>query len=89
MLDIKTAYTARLSLEGRLDSTNAAQLEEAFRDALERAEAISLDMSGLEYISSAGLRVLLKAEKAMKEKGGSLTVSSPSEDVMEDLLEIV
>ena len=84
MLNVKTTMTAVLTLEGRLDTTTSSQLEEAIA-AAEGAEAIRLDMRGLEYISSAGLRVLLKTEKAQREKGGSLTLEAPTEEVMEVL----
>ncbi len=84
MLDIKTTMTAVLTLEGRLDTTTSSELEEAIA-AVGGAEAIRLDLRGLEYISSAGLRVLLKTEKALREKGGSLTLEAPTEEVMEVL----
>ena len=84
MLDIKTTMTAVLTLEGRLDTTTSSALEEAIA-AVGGAEAIRLDLRGLEYISSAGLRVLLKTEKALREKGGSLTLEAPTEEVMEVL----
>lgn len=59
-----------LALEGRLDTTTAPALEQALSNAFEGAEALVLDFSGLEYISSAGLRVLLMAEKQMSKRGG-------------------
>ena len=59
-----------LSLEGRLDTTTAPQLEAELKDALEGVTALTLDMEALEYISSAGLRVLLAAQKRMNKQGG-------------------
>ncbi|MBO7364157.1 MAG: STAS domain-containing protein [Lachnospiraceae bacterium] len=55
--------------EGRLDTASAPVLEAAVGEALEHAAVLTLDLEKLEYISSAGLRVLLGAEKAMKQRG--------------------
>ena len=57
--------TLHISLEGRLDTTTASQLEEELKDSLSGVTRLVLDMSKLEYISSAGLRVLLSAQKVM------------------------
>ena len=73
---------ATIALEGRLDTTTAPELEKALKDSLEGATALTLDFSGLEYISSAGLRVLLSAHKAMIGKGG-LKVTHVNEIVNE------
>ena len=66
----QNASALTLALEGRLDTTTAPELEEALNDSLPDATALILDFAGLEYISSAGLRVLLCAHKAMSSKGG-------------------
>ena len=60
----------KIALEGRLDTTTAPQLEAALKEALPGANALTFDMAGLEYISSAGLRVLLSTHKTMSAKGG-------------------
>ena len=60
------------AIEGRLDTTTAPQLEEAFAPCLTDATAIVLDFEKLEYVSSAGLRVLLSAQKAMNKRGTML-----------------
>ena len=57
-------------LEGRLDTTTAPQLEAELNQALPGIEKLTLDFGKLDYISSAGLRVLLSAHKAMAQKGG-------------------
>lgn len=62
--------TLNIALEGRLDTITAPELERALKGSLESATALVLDFSRLEYISSAGLRVLLSAHKAMSKKGG-------------------
>ncbi len=59
-----------IALEGRLDTTTAPQLEKELQASLNGVTELTLDFSALEYISSAGLRVLLSAHKAMSGKGG-------------------
>ena len=60
----------KIALEGRLDTMTAPELEAEMNHNLENAESLTLDFSKLEYISSAGLRVLLSAHKIMSSKGG-------------------
>lgn len=57
------------ALEGRLDTVTAPELEQELKACLNDATALTLDFSKLDYISSAGLRVLLSAHKAMSGKG--------------------
>ena len=59
-----------VALEGRLDTVTAPELEAALKDALEGVEELILDFEKLDYISSAGLRVLLVAQKTMSQQGG-------------------
>ena len=59
-----------IALEGRLDTMTAPELEAALRQELDSVDSLTLDFSNLEYISSAGLRVLLSAHKALAGKGG-------------------
>ncbi len=59
-----------VSLEGRLDTMTAPQLEAELKNSMADADSLILDFSKLDYISSAGLRVLLSAHKAMAAKGG-------------------
>ena len=75
-----TALT--IALEGRLDTTTAPELEKALKDALDGATELKLDLEKLDYISSAGLRVLLSAHKTMAGKGG-MKVVHPNEVVSE------
>ena len=63
-----TALT--IALEGRLDTTTAPELEKEMKDLLPAATELTMDFSKLDYISSAGLRVLLSAHKVMAPKGG-------------------
>ena len=70
-----------ISLEGRLDTTTAPQLDTEIKD-LSGVESLKFDFAKLEYISSAGLRVLLSAQKVMN-KQGNMTVKGANEAVME------
>ena len=76
--------TAAVSLEGRLDTVTAPELEKELKASLDGVSALTIDMAALEYISSAGLRVLLAAQKAMN-KQGSMTLTHVNEAVMEIL----
>ena len=71
-----------IALEGRLDTMTAPELEAELNQSLAGADSLTLDFSKLEYISSAGLRVLLSAHKAMSAKGG-MKVTNVNEIVQE------
>lgn len=70
------------ALEGRLDTTTAPQLESALKAELDGARELVMELTNLEYISSAGLRVLLSAQKLMAKKGG-MKLRHVSADIME------
>ncbi len=74
--------TLNVALEGRLDTVTAPELEASLREDLEKADNLVLDFGKLEYISSAGLRVLLSAHKSMAGKGG-MKVTNVNEIVNE------
>ena len=74
--------TLYITLEGRLDTNTAPQLEAELKASLSGVTELDLDFSGLEYISSAGLRVILKTQKEMGRKGGMRLIHVP-ETVME------
>ena len=71
-----------LKLEGRLDTVTAPELEQCLKSSLDNTESLIFDLSALDYISSAGLRVLLSAQKRMNAKG-SMKVTGVSETIME------
>lgn len=71
-----------VTIGGRLDTTTAPQLEAELKSSLDDVKELVFDIKDLEYISSAGLRVLLTAQKVMN-KQGKMTVSGASEAVME------
>ena len=58
-----------VAIAGRLDTTTAPQLEAEFKMSIEGIEKLVLDFAELEYLSSAGLRVLLSTQKAMNKQG--------------------
>ncbi|MCQ2436462.1 MAG: STAS domain-containing protein [Clostridia bacterium] len=76
------ADSTTITLSGRLDTTTAPDLEAVLDEVLPSATDLIFDLAGLEYISSAGLRVVLKAQKAMKSKG-NMKLIHVSENVME------
>lgn len=74
-----------LLLEGRLDAVTAPEVEEVFLQMTERFEKLILNMQDLQYISSAGLRVLKKTYMASVKKNGVLELSHVNKMVMEVL----
>lgn len=77
-----TDTTLLVMVEGRLDTTTAPQLEQELSDSLDHVTDLILDFSGLEYLSSAGLRVLLGAQKRMNQQG-SMIVRNVNQIIME------
>lgn len=85
MLDIKKNQNGtklELALSGRLDTITAPQLEEEIKASSDGVSELVFDFTDLAYVSSAGLRVLLSAQKAMNEKG-SMVVRNVSEEIQE------
>ena len=75
--------TLTLALDGRLDTTTAPELEAVIRSSLEGVGSLVMDLAGLDYLSSAGLRVLLSAQKQMNRKKGKMVVRHVCETIME------
>lgn len=71
-----------LAIEGRVDTTTAPQLDDMIKEAAKTANSLVLDFKKVEYISSAGLRVLLTGHKAMANKYG-LKIINANEDIKE------
>ena len=80
----RNAEETVIVIVGRLDTTTAPVLDKTISDDLGDTTKLVLDLKGLEYISSAGLRVLLSAQKKM-QKIGSMKVTNVCETVMEIL----
>ncbi len=70
-----------LMVAGRLDATTAPQLDKTIEEVVNGINSLILDLEGLEYISSAGLRVILIAQKKMQQIG-SMTVKNVREEIM-------
>ena len=71
-----------IEIVGRLDTITAPALDKTINEDIGDTENLVLDVKGMEYISSAGLRVLLAAQKKMQKKG-SMKVINVCEEVME------
>mgnify|MGYP004694782229 FL=1 len=78
----KNDTTLTLAIQGRIDTTTAPQLETELRSDIDGVTELYLDFTGVEYISSAGLRVLLSAQKLMSRQG-KMVLSHVNESVME------
>ena len=80
----KTLNDTELTIapEGRLDTVSSPELEKEIDTSLENVTSLILDLAKLEYISSSGLRVLLKAQKIMSKKG-EMKVTNVNEMIME------
>ncbi|WKY43090.1 STAS domain-containing protein [Eubacteriaceae bacterium ES2] len=72
-----------IALVGRLDTTTAPELEEAFNGVLDETKNVELNLKDMDYISSAGLRVILMIQKKVNAVGGSLVVKEVCDTVME------
>ena len=72
----------QLKISGRLDTSTAPELESTIDACLSGVEELIIDFEGLEYVSSAGLRVILKAQKIMN-KQGSMKIINVNDTIME------
>ena len=73
---------ATLVVKGRLDTQTAPELERELDSISSGLKGLTFDMTGLEYVSSAGLRVILKAQKIMNAQG-SMKLIGVSDSIME------
>ena len=71
-----------IALEGRLDTTTAPDLEKELKESINGVTALTLNLEKLDYVSSAGLRVMLSAHKAMRSQG-AMKVTNVNEVVRE------
>ena len=78
----KTTEETIIEIVGRLDTITAPALDKTINEDIGDTKNLVLDVKGMEYISSAGLRVLLSAQKKM-QKIGSMKLTNVCEDVME------
>ena len=82
VLKNRDGSTLNVALEGRLDTTTAPQLEEELRSALDGVTELFFDLEKLDYISSAGLRVLLASQKVMNRQG-EMIIKNVANEVQE------
>ncbi len=78
----KTDNNLNIELDGRLDTMTSPELERVLTESLEEVELLTLDLQNLSYLSSAGLRVILQAQKRMS-KQGKMIVKNVDDIVME------
>ena len=76
-----------VTLSGRLDTTTAPDFEKELKSSLDGVNELVLDFSGLDYISSAGLRVLLSAQKLMNAAGGSMKIVGAN-DIVKEIFDV-
>jgi anti-anti-sigma factor len=85
----RQGFTKTMFLEGRLDSTTAPQFDPQLDAVLELPmKVLVLDLSKLEYLSSAGIRSMFRAQKAMRARGGKTLIVNPQPSVQK-VFEIV
>ena len=78
---VNDGAAVKYEVEGRLDTTTAPELEQALSG--EEGNEIVFDFSKLEYISSAGLRVLLSEQKAVNARSGKMVIRNVNDTIME------
>ena len=78
----KNGSQMTISLEGKLDTKSAPELEAVIKSETEDVDDLRLEMDGVQYVSSAGLRVLLSAEKLMRKKG-KILITGCNDNIME------
>ena len=86
MVDLKLVNKGKegeILMQGGLDAACAGQVEKVVMDVADKFDNITLNMSGLDYMSSAGLRFLRALQVKMTQKGGRLYVKNPKPAVME------
>jgi anti-sigma B factor antagonist len=74
--------SAKINVVGRLDTQTAPELEKEIDEIISNLKELTFDMKGLEYVPSAGLRVILKAQKIMNTKG-SMKLVGVNDSIME------
>ena len=82
---IKHGNDAELKMDGYIDATNAAEVEEVLVDVATKFDNMLLDMEKLEYVSSAGLRAFKRVYMELRRKGGTLSAKNVDKAIMEVL----
>lgn len=81
--DLKRVELVKVS--GRIDSSNAAEFDNVLKEIVSRKHNVVLEMSGIDYISSAGLRAMIALLRECKKHKGDVRLANPSERVVEVL----
>ena len=76
-----------IALSGRLDTTTAPEFEKSLKESLNGVTDLTINFEGLDYISSAGLRVLLSAQKMMNASGGKMKVTGAN-DIVKEIFDV-
>ena len=82
---IKKGNDAELKMDGYIDATNAAEVEEVLMDVAGKFDNLLLDMEKLEYVSSAGLRAFKRVYMELRRKSGTLSAKNVDKAIMEVL----
>ena len=82
---IKHGNEGELKLDGYIDASNAAEVENVLMDVATKFDSLTLDMEKLEYVSSAGLRAFKRLYMEMRRKGGTLYAKNVDKAIMEVL----
>jgi anti-sigma B factor antagonist len=75
--------TMNIALSGMLNSQNSSELQESIMESVEGITEINFDFANLQYLTSAGLRVILVAQQEMDDKNGKMTLKNVCDDIME------
>ncbi|MGN0337157.1 MAG: STAS domain-containing protein [Lachnospiraceae bacterium] len=81
--ETRSGDVIQIAIDGRVDTTTSPQLQNAILQAFQKGSKLVLDFSGVEYVSSAGLRALLIGQKTANSKGGSMTLVHVAEAVLQ------
>ena len=85
-METEVAYiddAATVAVKGQLNTNTAGDFERKLASAFSRTHALTLDFAQLDYVSSAGLRVLVGAQKQVTKAGGSMRIANVIDDVRE------
>ena len=81
--ETRSGDVIQIKIDGRVDTTTSPQLQNAILQAFQKGNKLVLDFSGVEYVSSAGLRALLIGQKTANSKGGSMTLVNVADAVLQ------
>lgn len=81
--EIINENSVTLSISGEIDGTNVDEFDTCLNQSADKTESLILDLEGLEYVSSAGLRVFLNMQKKMKQRGHEMVLHNVNDEVMD------